>query len=225
MDVFSGTDDFYSVIGMRVYGKTDCIPQKDGSPDAFGIKYKKLRDLSKVIALASVYGATAWQLSSTTGKSENDTQNDIDLYFEAFPGVQQYMKSQHLQAKKHGYVENLFGRRRRIPMAKKIALDAKHADLPYEQRSLLNLAVNHPIQSTGASIVNRSAIRIHELIQQLSLNAVLVVQVHDSLVYEVDIDQAEMMALVLQDGMENTISLPGVKLEAVPEIGYNLAEV
>lgn len=69
LQAFRGTDDFYSVIGMEVYGKTDCTPQKEDSPDAFGIKYKRLRDLSKVIALASTYGATASKLASTTGKS------------------------------------------------------------------------------------------------------------------------------------------------------------
>lgn len=108
MAAFNGTDDFYSVIGMRVYGKTDCTPQKEGSPDAFGIKYKKLRDLSKVIALASTYGASANQLAPTTGKSIDDTQDDIDTYFENFPGVAKMMLDSHNEAKTKGFVTNIW---------------------------------------------------------------------------------------------------------------------
>lgn len=228
LSAFKGSDDFYSVIGMEVYGKYDCTPQKEGSPEAFGIKYKKLRDLSKVIALASTYGATARQLMKTTGKDEQDTQEDIDTYFRRFPGVAQYMLDTHAQAKKAGFVSSLFGRKRRIPEAMKINKiygPLKHADLPYEARGLLNLAVNHRIQSTGASIVNRASIRFVENCKNLNINAPLIVQVHDSLIAECDVADAETVSLLLQDAMENTTQLEGIQLEAIPKIGRNLAEV
>ena len=228
MEAFNGTDDFYSVIGMGVYGKEDCTPMKEGSPDAFGIKYKKLRDLSKVIALASTYGATAHQLAPTTGKSIEDTQKDIDTYFQRFPNVAKMMVESHKLAIANGYVTNHFGRKRRIPEAKRIpkiyGTDV-HADLPYEARSLLNLAVNHRIQSTGASIVNRAAIRFNELCLQAGIDCKLVVQVHDSLVAECYEKDAENVALLLQDAMENTVTLPGIAFEAIPKVGKNLAEV
>lgn len=225
---FDGTTDFYSVIGMEVYGKTDCTPQKEGSLDAFGVKYKKLRDFSKVIALASTYGATAWQLMQTTGKSEKDTQQDIDNYFESFPGVKDMMLEAHKIAKDTGQVVNLFGRPRRIPGAKNIQKlygNQEHRELPYEARNILNLAVNHRIQSTGASIVNRSAIKFTELCKESGITANLVCQVHDSLVVECDVADAENVSLLLQSAMENTVELKGVKLEAVPKVGKNLAEV
>ncbi len=228
MTAFNGTDDFYSVIGMGVYNKTDCTPKKEGSPDAFGIKYKKLRDLSKVIALASTYGATAHQLAPTTGKSIEDTQEDIDAYFEQFPGVAQMMLDSHEQAKRDGFVTNLFGRPRRIPEAKKINKiygNKEHADLPYEARGLLNLAVNHRIQSTGASIVNRAAIKFNENCKLAGIDCRLVCQVHDSLIAECKEADADTVSLLLQDAMENTVTLEGIPLEAVPKIGYNLSEV
>jgi DNA polymerase I-like protein with 3'-5' exonuclease and polymerase domains len=225
---FESEDDFYSVIGMSVYGKTDCIPRKDGSPDAFGVKYKRLRDLSKVIALASTYGATANQLAPTTGKSIEETQQDIDDYFEAFPGVLTMMKEAHELAKKNGYVENLFGRRRRMPDAlriNKIYGNKEHRKYPYEVRNILNLAVNHRIQSTGASIVNRAAIRFNKNIKELGIMAQLVLQVHDSLIVECDEQDAETVSLLLQDAAETTTILPGVLLEAIPKTGKTLAEV
>lgn len=228
LNAFKGEDDFYSVIGMEVYDKTDCIPRKEGSPDAFGIKYKKLRDLSKVIALASTYGATAHQLAPTTGKSIDDTQQDINAYFERFPGVAKMMTDSHKQAKKNGQVVNLFGRPRRIPEAKlinKLYGDIPHAELPYEARSLLNLAVNHRIQSTGASIVNRAAIQFKVNSTLAGIDCKIVVQVHDSLVVECDEQNANDISMLLQDAMENTTQLEGIALEAAPKIGKNLAEV
>lgn len=225
---FEGEDDFYSVIGMEVYDKSDCVPRKEGSPDAFGVKYKKLRDLSKVIALASTYGATAHQLAPTTGKSIEDTQQDIDNYFERFPGVANMMKAAHETAKRDGQVINLFGRPRRMPEAKKINNlygNVPHGELPYEARNILNLAVNHTIQSTSASIVNRAAIQFHKHCIELGLEVKLVAQVHDSLVAECNEKDAELVSDILQICMETTTELEGIKLEAIPRIGKNLAEV
>lgn len=226
--VFNSAEDFYSRIGMEVYNKNDCLPLKDGSADAFGIKYEKFRDLSKVIALASTYGASAWQLMKTTGKSEKDTQQDIDNYFEAFPGVKDMMLEAHKLAKTNGQVTNLFGRPRRMPEALKITKlfgDKPHSELPYDARNLLNLAVNHRIQSTGASIVNRASIAFYNNCKLCSIEANLIAQVHDSLVAECDEKDAEDVVALLQDAMENTVKLDGVPLEALPKIGYSLAEV
>lgn len=228
MESFEGDDDFYSVIGMEVYEKIDCIARKDGSPDAFGIKYKRLRDLSKIIALASTYGATAHQLAPTTGKSIDDTQEDIDNYFEKFPGVRQMMLDSHKEVKNNGQVINLFGRPRRIPEAMRIdklygPLD--HAELPYQARNLLNLAVNHKIQSTAASICNRAAIAMYNNCKLANIDCKIVLQVHDSLIIECDKDDADNVSVLLQYAMEETVQLKGVKLQAIPKIGNNLAEV
>lgn len=225
LQAFNGTKDFYSVIGMEVYGKSDCTPQKEGSPNAFGVKYKKLRDLSKVIALASTYGATAHQLAPTTGKSIEDTQFDIDNYFESFPDVKKFMTDSHALAKQQGYVENIFGRKRRMPEAKLIPKNKEHGELSYEQRNILNLAVNHRVQSTGASIVNRAAIKFCKDCKEININCKLILQVHDSLIAECDEKDAEIIALLLQNAMESTVVLPSISLEAIPKIGISLAEV
>lgn len=225
MEAFDGTKDFYSVVGIEVFDKHDATPQKEGSPDAFGIKYKKLRDLAKTIALASAYGATAFQLAPTTGKSIDDTQKDMDYYFESFPGVQKMMKDAHKLAKKDGQVTSLFGRPRRIPEATKIDKIYGTGDLPYEARSLLNLACNHRIQSTGASIVNRAMIRFHKLMKELNYDCQIVCQVHDSLIVECLPQDTETISLLLQECMENTTKLDGITLEAIPKAGKNFAEV
>lgn len=228
LEAFKGTDDFYSVIGMEVYDKYDCVPQKDGSPDAFAIKYKSLRDLSKVIALASTYGAMPHQLAPTTGKSIDDTADDIRKYFERFPKVAQMMIDSHSMAKKDGQVVNLFGRPRRIPDAKKINKiygDLPHAELPYEARSILNLSVNFRIQSTAASIVNRAMIHVFNSLKCAGIDAKIALQVHDSIVIECKKENADDVLLLLQNSMETCTILEGVDLEAIPKVGGNLAVV
>ena len=227
MAAFDGSSDFYSVVGIEVYDKFDATPQKEGSPDAFGVKYKKLRDLSKVIALASAYGATPFQLAPTTGKSVEDTAEDMDKYFERFPGVRSMMLEAHEKAKADGYVTNLFGRPRRIPEALKINKlygNVPHADLPYEARKLLNLACNHRIQSTGASIINRAAIAFYKACKDAQIDCKIVCQIHDELVIECAENDAENVRTLLQYCMEETVQLEGIRLEAIPRVTKNLAK-
>lgn len=227
MSAFNGVSDFYSVVGMEVYDKKDCTPQKDGSPEAFGIKYKKLRDLSKIISLASAYGATPNQLAPTTGKNIEATEEDMRKYFERFPGVRSMMIEAHELVKANGFVTNLFGRVRRIPEAinlDKIYGKREHWELPYEARKLLNMACNFRIQSTGASIVNRAAIAFYNDCKTADINCQIVSQIHDELVVECSAQDAEIVSLFLQNAMESTTLLKGVSLEAIPRITKNLAK-
>jgi DNA polymerase I-like protein with 3'-5' exonuclease and polymerase domains len=216
--------DFYSVIGRRVYGKDNSTPYKEG-PNSFGELYPKLRQDAKTFSLAATYGATGYQIAPLLGKTPEDAERDIQTYMEAFPKVREMMKESHKLAKLQGFVTSMFGRPRRIPEATKIDRIYRNADLPYEARSLLNLSVNHRIQSTAASIVNRSAIKLHENMEKANIYAKLVLQVHDSLVVECDESDTDSVALLMKDAMEETCQLPGVKLEALPKIGKNLSQV
>jgi DNA polymerase-1 len=225
---FDGETDFYSTIGIEVFDKQDATPQKEGSPEAFGVKYKELRQISKVIALATTYGSTAYKLAGLIGKSIDDTQEIINAYLERFPGVQKYMDRYHAKAKEDGVVHNHFGRKRRIPEAKFIKDhygNLSHGELPYEARNILNLAVNFPIQGTGASIVNRACIALQKTCDQIGIDSKIVMQCHDSIIVECKTEDSETMAQLLQDAMENTSSLGAIKLEAIPKIGTNLSEV
>lgn len=227
MAAFDGKSDFYSVVGREVYDKYDSEPQKDGSPNAFGVKYKKLRDISKVFALAVAYGGLPNHLAKIMGRSVEDAEEDIDKYLEKFPGVQKMTLDAHNLVKSQGFVTNIFGRKRRIPDAMKIEKiygNKPHARLPSEARKLLNMACNFRIQSTGASIVNRSSIAFYSAIKQAGINCKLVSQIHDELVVECNEADAQDVSTLLQHCMENTVALPGVKLEAIPRISKNLAK-
>lgn len=231
---FASGEDFYSVIGADVFGKHDCTMIKDDSPNSFPVKYKKLREVAKVIALATPYGATPYQIASKIGKSQDEAAEIINDYFENYPGVHKMMLDSHEQAKAKGVVYNLYGRPRRMPKALdiyKIYGNASTSALPYEARNMLNLAMNHRVQSTAASITNRAAIHCHKTIQNRASEdprwseVKIVMQVHDEIILEGPEALATEMAAALKYSMENATILPGVALIAEPKIAHNLADL
>ena len=230
---FKNGDDFYSVIGTETFEKFDCTLKK-ADKEGFAIKYPKLRDSAKVVGLSATYGTTAFKMAPVIGKSVDDTQEVIDAYFRKFPDVKKFQLETHEFVKTNGYVTNLFGRPRRMPKAleiRKIYGNTKHEDLPYAVRNILNLSVNHKIQSTSASIMNRVAIAFRLAVEEKAklydswAEVKVILQVHDSLVAESPESIAKGVAALMKHCMENTVKIPGVDLEAEPKIGNSLEEV
>jgi DNA polymerase-1 len=233
MACFASGEDFYSVIGAAVFGKTGCSLVKDDK-NSFAKLYPRLRDQAKVLALATPYGRLAFQQATAMGIPTEEAEMLISRYFDEYPKVELMMLESHEQVKKHGVVYNLFGRPRRIPDAMNIVNlygNIPHHELPYQARTLLNLAMNHRVQSTGASIMNRAAIACWNMIHTLAKedpnwNEVkIVMQIHDEMILEGPESLGESMAIVLKDAMENTTELPGVALIAEPKIGRSLADL
>lgn len=236
---FKDGEDFYSVIGIPLFQKFDAVPLKEGHPKAFGTLYPAERDLSKGTALSIPYGTTAYKLSDLLRDAEGHNlpvttcEQIIKDYFEAYPAVKKLQTDSHKMAIRDGQVVNLFGRPRRIPEAKIIKTfgDKEAKDLPYEYRTLLNLAINHRIQSTGASIINRASIKFTDERRRLSLEdprwleVSIVMQVHDELVLEGPISLEKEMTFLLKHCMETAVTLPGVDLIAEPKTAYNIADL
>lgn len=231
MRCFSDGDDFYSVIGAPTFSK-DGLSLKKDDKNGFAKLHPDLRQLAKVVALAIPYGATAFQLSRGTGLPEERCQEIIDNYLDQFPGVNTWMHESYEQLKTEGRTCSLFGRPRRQPEGlriKKIYGNQQHSDLPYAIRNMLNLAVNHRVQSTAASITNRAMIKIWKRIRQNEKiereweEVKIVLQVHDQIVLECPEKLADKVSEMIRDCMENTTLLPGVKLVADPFVSTDLA--
>ena len=231
IDCFKKGQDFYSVIGVSVFGKQGASLFKDDK-DSFAKLYPNERQISKVIALAATYGANAYRLSALTKQSVEDTEAILQQYFKDFPSVKKMMEDAHTSVKKEGIVKNIFGRPRRMPLAMKIdRLYGNAENLPYEFKNLLNLAVNHRIQSTAASIMNRASIafcaRRNELCKKNAQwkEVSVVMQVHDELIVEAPEVLKQETIDLLKDSMENTVTLPNVALIAEPKAAYSLADL
>jgi DNA polymerase I-like protein with 3'-5' exonuclease and polymerase domains len=233
MACFAKGEDFYSVVGIPIFKdfKYSAYKKDENSwAEAFPIR----RHLAKAFALATPYGTSAFQQADKLRDEEGNNltpqqcQEIIDSYFEEYPSVQAMMLDSHEMAKRDGKVYNLFGRPRRIPEAKRIPKiygNSSHSELPYEARTLLNLAMNHRVQSTAASIVNRAMIAFYKRMNELKLDCRIVLQIHDEIVVECREEDAQIVSYELRNAMENTVTLPGVNLVAEPKIARNLAEL
>lgn len=226
---FAKGEDFYSVVGAPIFGITGASLIKS-DPDSFATKHPKLRNIAKAFALATPYGTSAFQQSQMLDLPKGECQDIIDRYFEAYPKVELMMLESHQMAKDNGVVHSLYGRPRRIPEAKNIAkiygAFTEHGDLEYAQRTLLNLGMNHRVQSSGASIVNRAMIAFHKRAQELGIaQCWIVLQVHDEIVVECKESDSELVAALLKDCMEHTTLLPGIDLKADPVIAKNLKDL
>lgn len=230
---FARGEDFYSVVGAPIYGITDCSMFKNDT-NSFARLHEDLRDKSKIFSLSTPYGRTAGFQASEMGCSVDEAKDLIERYFSAYPNVELMMLNYHAIVKRDGVVYSLFGRPRRIPEAKNIDKtygNKSHSELPYVARNLLNLAMNHPVQSSAASIVNRGAIAFHARVRAKAiedprwLEVKIILQVHDSLIAECPEVLGQDVAALMRDCLENTVELPGVKLEAIPKIGTDLSQV
>ena len=232
MECFSKGEDFYSVVGIPIF-KDFTYSTFKNDPRSWANTFPHKRQVAKQVALASAYGTSAFQQSEKlrdeegNNLSSQECQGIIDAYFEAYPRVKKMMEDSHEMAKKDGVVYSLYGRPRRIPEARNLVLkygpDVKHKDLGYSERTLFNLAMNHRVQSTAASIMNRAMIACYNRIVKEGLDAKIVLSVHDEVIIECAEDKAEYIAALLKDCMEHTVELPGVALETDPKIAKDLA--
>jgi DNA polymerase-1 len=136
------------------------------------------RRSAKAINFGLIYGMSAFGLARQLGIARGAAQEYIDRYFERYPGVQAYMEATREQARSQGYVETVFGRRLYLP-----DINARNGQ---RRAAAERTAINAPMQGTAADIIKRAMIRMHRwLSENTGINARMIMQVHDELVFEV----------------------------------------
>ena len=136
------------------------------------------RRSAKAINFGLMYGMSAFGLGKQLGISRGQAQEYVDLYFDRYPGVKQFMDDIRAQARDNGYVETEFGRRLYLPDI----LNRNVQRRQYAERS----AINAPMQGTAADIIKRAMITVHRWLEDKDVPARMIMQVHDELVLEVD---------------------------------------
>lgn len=144
------------------------------------------RRSAKAINFGLIYGMSSFGLAKQLGIPRNAAQEYVDLYFSRYPGVKKFMDRMRLQVHKRGYVETVLGRRLYLP-----DIHSRNAQRrQYAERA----AINAPMQGTAADIIKIAMIKVNDAFKQYNVNATMVMQVHDELVFEVaenNLDEAQ----------------------------------
>lgn len=143
------------------------------------------RRRAKAINFGLIYGMSAFGLAKQLGIDRQSAQHYVDLYFQKYPGVLQYMEQTQAYADEHGYVETLYGRRLYLPDI--------HAGNGMLRKAAQRTAINAPMQGTAADIIKQAMIDIDHWLGTGVLDARMVLQVHDELVFEVAQDDIDLL--------------------------------
>ncbi len=160
----------------------------------------KQRRNAKAVNFGLIYGMSAFGLTRGTDLTLAEAENFIKAYFREFPGVKAWLDMTRVNAAKNGYVETLLGRRRYFPNL------AKGSNPQMRQREERE-AINAPIQGTAADIVKLAMIALPEALRKAGLNARMLLQVHDELIFEVPEDELERTVPVVKSLMESAMTL------------------
>jgi DNA polymerase-1 len=159
----------------------------------------EMRARAKTINFATIYGQGAFALSRQLGISLEDAREFIARYFERFSGVRAFLDRQIELARRQGYVETLFKRRRYIPELKERNFSIR----AYGERN----AQNSPLQGSAADLIKLAMVRIHQAIRAQGLAGRMLLQVHDELVFEAPPEEVEAMSQLVRHHMENVVAL------------------
>lgn len=172
------------------------------------------RRSAKAINFGLIYGMSAFGLARQLNIERAAAQSYMELYFKRYPKVKEYMESARLKAFELGYVETIFGRRLYLPDIRSKSFGRK--------RAAERAAINAPMQGTGADIIKRAMIHLHEKLKGQAEMRMLM-QVHDELVFEVKPDSEAKARLLIQTTMQNAAKL-AVPLVVDVGVGKNWDE-
>jgi DNA polymerase I len=180
--------------------------------EVFGVTPDKVSDeqrrSAKAINFGLIYGMSAYGLAKQLGIERAAAQTYVDLYFARYPGVKAFMDRTRESAREQGYVETVFGRRLYLP-----DIRARNAQIrQYAERT----AINAPMQGTAADIIKLAMVNVHSWLKESGMQARMIMQVHDELVFEVQKDAAESLKRQVTRLMAGAAQL---KVPLVVEVG------
>ncbi|WP_238082218.1 DNA polymerase I [Pseudescherichia vulneris] len=187
LSAFAEGQDIHRATAAEVFG----MPLESVSNDQ--------RRSAKAINFGLIYGMSAFGLSRQLNIPRKESQRYMDLYFERYPGVREYMERTRAQAKEQGYVETLEGRRLYLP-------DIKSSNAA-RRAGAERAAINAPMQGTAADIIKRAMIAVDAWLQAEQPRVRMIMQVHDELVFEVHKDDVEQISQKIHELMENSTQL------------------
>ena len=187
---------------IQAYREAQDIHRMTAS-QVFHVPFDEVTDLqrrnAKAVNFGIVYGISSFGLSQDLSITRKEAAQYIDRYFETYPGIKRFLDEQVEHAKENGYVVTLFGRRRPVPELK---------SSNFMQRSFgERVAMNAPIQGTAADIIKIAMIGVNQELKMRQLKSRLILQVHDELLIEADVEEVEEVKEILRQQMEQAAEL------------------
>lgn len=181
--------------GMDIHTKT--------ASDVFGVNGNEvtsgMRRTAKAVNFGIVYGISDYGLSQNLGISRKEARTFIDRYFESYPGVKAYMEDIVEDAREKGYVTTMLQRRRYLP-----DLTSRN----FNQRSFAErTAMNTPIQGSAADIIKKAMVDMSHAMKEEELSSIMLLQVHDELIFEVPEEEIKPMEKLVKKVMESAVEL------------------
>ena len=187
LSAFAKGQDVHKATASEVFG----VPLTEVSADQ--------RRKAKAINFGLIYGMSAFGLAKQINVTRKEAQQYIDRYFEKYPGVLDYMDRIRAQAHEDGFVETVFGRRLYLP-----EINARNK---MQQQAAERTAINGPMQGTAADIIKKAMLKVEARLNSSSLDAKMIMQVHDELVVEVAEEHVDQVQDILITQMMNAAAL------------------
>lgn len=208
IDIFKRGEDVHRGVALRVFG----VSAEDVTPD--------MRRRAKVINFGILYGMGVNALRENLGgeTTRAEAQEFLNAYFHTFTRLAEYLEETRAFARTHGYTETYFGRQRHFP--------GITSNVPFIRAQAERMAINAPIQGTSADIIRIAMVRIHDYFteEKLEEEASMLLQVHDELIFEIDVKKVESIVPRILDIMEHVLSAKetkGVPIIAEAKAGSN----
>ncbi|VEJ44604.1 DNA polymerase I [Bartonella vinsonii] len=202
-EAFAQGQDIHAITASQMFG----VPIEGMHSD--------IRRRAKAINFGIIYGISAFGLANQLGLSRQEASRYIQLYFERFPGIKDYMETTKTFARQNGFVETIFGRRIHYPEIK--------AANPQVRAFNERAAINAPIQGSAADIIRRAMIQMEDALEKEKLSAKMLLQVHDELIFEIPENESEKTMTVVKKVMENA-TMPVLSLSVPLEVKVMVAQ-
>ena len=174
-----------------------------------------MRRTAKTVNFGIVYGQSDFGLSEQLGITRKEAHDFIEKYFASYPSIKQFMEATIAYCEEHGYVKTLFQRRRYIKEIK----DKNYMMREFGKRA----AMNAPIQGSAADLIKVAMIHIYQAMKEAKVQAKMILQIHDELIFEVPKQEIVQMKQIVEQGMQEAMKL-SVPLVAEASYGDNWYE-
>ncbi|BDT95451.1 DNA polymerase [Nocardia sputorum] len=200
IEAFNSGEDLHSFVASKAFD----IPISEVSPE--------MRRRIKAMSYGLAYGLSSYGLSAQLKISTAEAKEQMEVYFARFGGIRDYLYEVVEQARKVGYTQTLFGRRRYLP-----DLDSSNRQ---RREAAERMALNAPIQGTAADIIKVAMINVHRAMREAGLRSRMLLQIHDELLFEVAEGEREALEALAREQMSAAIAL-SVPLEVSVGVGHS----